>query len=298
LRKPTNPLRGPLLVVWCILLSAFTAVLGAAPLKVLRTKMGSGPFWLLGVCLVAGSTAAGWYPLAALLVIQVLIIGTFAEFEERDFTLRQSAAFSVLLTTLIMCSSFYIWTAFVGKAWLAQLTALVNSYLDRAASLNITVLSEVKAAELVVQIPSALVIFVMLSLGLALIFERVISNWAGVFYRRREKLTEFTAPDVVVWMFIFSLLGSFAQMHRPGVEAISLNFLNVCAVIYFFQGLAVLGKYFETFKISFFWRLMWVMILVIQLPILMALIGLIDYWADFRKVFVKKATDLKKRGIQ
>jgi uncharacterized protein YybS (DUF2232 family) len=78
---------------------------------------------------------------------------------------------------------------------------------------------------------------------------------------------------------------------------ISLNVFNVCSVIYFFQGLAVLGKYFEIFKVGFFWRFMWVLLLAVQLPILMSLLGLVDYWADFRKMFTKRSAEIKKNRV-
>jgi len=295
LNKTVSLARAPILVLWAILLSAFTAVLGAAPLRVLRELIGHNLFWLVGTILAAAFFMLGWYPLSAVIAVQFILIGSYAEFEDRDFTLRQAAGLSVLLTALFLTSCFYTWTAFTGKGWLAQVVQYVQTYLDKARALNMQFLAEVKAQEIVVQIPSAIVIFLILSLGLGLIFEKSVSAWAQVQATRREKLSDYTIPEFMVWVLIFALLGAFAQHGVKVVEAVSLNLLNISIVAYFFQGLAVLGKYFETFKVGPFWRVMWVLVLVVQLPILMSLVGLVDYWADFRQLFIKKAAELKKK---
>ncbi len=298
MRKAAANFRAPILVLWTVLLSALTAVFGATPLRVLRQTTGCALYWVVGFAIVSFAVLAGWYPLAFIVGVHVLLIGTFAEFEEREFTLRQSASFAILLTTLFLSSSFYVWTAVAGRGWLSQLLSGVDVFLSRAKELNLGMVAELKAQDIVSQIPSAVLIFIILSLGLALIFEPKVSRWVGVKMGTREKLTDFSAPDFVIWLFIGSLLGAFGQLGVKSLELVSVNVLNVTVVIYFFQGLAVLGKYFEAFKISSIWRLLWVMILVVQLPILMSLLGLVDYWADFRKAFVKKAAELRKKRIQ
>ncbi len=295
--KQVRALRAPVLMLWAVMLSAFTAVLGAAPLRVLRHLIGGGFFWLAGITTAVVFYSLGWIPLAAVIGAQTILIGTYTEFEERDFSMRQAASFSVLLTGLFISSSFYTWTAFNGKGWLNRLLDGVQVYLDKAKQMNIQALENIKAQDIVVQLPSGILIFLILSLGLALIFERNLMRWAGLVYRRRDRLSEFSAPDAVVWLFIVSLLGAFAELGVKGLQMVAMNIFNVCSVIYFFQGLAVLGKYFETFKVGFFWRFMWVLLLVVQLPILMSMLGLVDYWVDFRKMFVKRSAEIKKKQI-
>lgn len=273
-------------------------MLGAIPLRVLRQTTGSALYWVVGLAMISAAVLVSWYALALVLAAHVLLIGTFAEFEERDFTLRQSAGFSVLLTALFFSSGFYIWTALIGKGWFTQLADAITYFLNQGKELHVDFLAEIKAQDVVAQLPSASLIFIILSLGLALIFEPKVSRWAGVKMGTREKLADFSAPDVVIWLFILSLLGAFAQTGMKLVELISINVFNVAVVIYFFQGLAVLGKYFEAFRVSLVWRLLWIMILAIQLPILMSLLGLVDYWADFRKAFAKRAAELRNKRIQ
>lgn len=298
MQRPVSFMRAPLLIFWTIILSLFTAVLGAAPLRVLRQTVGQGPYWLISICLVGLSIGLNWLPLALILGANAVLVGSFTEFEERDFNLRQSAGFSVLITVLLLSSGFYVWTSLIGKAWFSQVIAAVEGFLVQAQTMKIDFLAQVKAQDIVVQLPSAVFIFMIVSLGLALILESRFSRWVNVRITKKEKLTDFSAPDVIVWLFIVSLLGAFAELGMRPFEVFSLNALNVCLVIYFFQGLAVLGTYFEAFRIGVVWRFLWVMLLVFQLPILMSLLGLVDYWADFRRAFVKRAAQLKKKRIQ
>jgi len=293
-----NYRRAPVLIIWTVLLSAITAILGAAPLRVLRQLTGSNAFWFIGTTLVAASVAAKWYPLAVILGAHVILVGVFSEFEDREFTLRQSAFFSVILTALLGFSSFYAWTVVAGKGWLAQMVEAINPLVEKAKSMNVELLKDLKAQDIIAQLPSAVVVFLIMSLALALIFERRLGRWATVRARKTEKLTDFATPDFFIWCFIFSLLGAFAQTGMKTLEFAAINVFNVAIVVYFFQGLAVLGKYFDTFQVSAFWRFLWIMLVVVQLPILMSLLGVVDYWANFRKAFVKKAAQMKKKSIR
>lgn len=96
----------------------------------------------------------------------------------------------------------------------------MDVFLSRAKELNLGMVAELKAQDIVSQIPSAVLIFIILSLGLALIFEPKVSRWVGVKMGTREKLTDFSAPDFVIWLFIGSLLGAFGQL---GVKSLELS---------------------------------------------------------------------------
>ena len=67
------------------------------------------------------------------------------------------------------------------------------------------------------------------------------------------------------------------------ISVVALNVFNVVMGIYFFQGLAVLEVGFLTFRIGNFTRFLVYFIIVGQLFFLLSAVGIIDYWADFRK---------------
>ncbi|MEQ1664415.1 MAG: DUF2232 domain-containing protein, partial [Bdellovibrionales bacterium] len=251
-------------------MSAFTAVLGAVPLRALRVVAGNSLFWVFGVGIVIALSAIGWSGLAIVFALHILLVGIFSEFDEREYTLRQSSAYSVFLTMLLSLSGFYIWTAVIGKNWSLVLTNAVTSVIEKVNSVRPGVLNGVLPEDIVLQLPSVLLIFLIISLGLALAFEKPVSRWVGFNIGRKENIDDFSAPDFLIWFFILSLLGTFSKSGIKSLEGVSINVLNTCAVIYFFQGSAVLGKYFSVFKIASLWRIIWVAVLVIQLPIMLS----------------------------
>ena len=101
----------------------------------------------------------------------------------------------------------------------------------------------------------------------------------------------------MIWVLFPSVLGAFWQGVNHTVSVIATNMLNILAVIYFLQGFAILGKYFETFKVGYFWRIIWIVLFTFQLFLILALVGVIDFWADFRKHIVKRGTELKKKSF-
>jgi hypothetical protein len=287
-----------LLLMWTLILAVFTAVLSAAPLKAVRTSLGSALFWVCGGALTTLAVIVHWYPIAFVIGAQTVLVGAFVEFEEHGFTLRQSSIISVLIATLSGASSFYLWSAITKHNWFQVLTGWISEFLTQAANLKVQIFDGLKPETLVYQIPSAIVIFLMLSLAFALIFERMISKWAGLTIHRKEKLTEFSNPDILVWVCTAALLGAFLESSPKPLQLFSLNVLNISILAYFFQGLGVLGTYFESFRVGLFWRTIWILILVIQLPILLSLVGIVDYWADFRRFFVRKAAEIRKKRLQ
>ena len=288
----------PLLVLWSVLLAVFTAVLSAAPLRVVRTTVGQGLYWVIGVALSAALLVIHFYALAFVLGAQVILIGAFSEFEEHGLTLRHSAVLSVFVASLASASGFFLWSAFEHKNLFQAFSGWIAEFLKRAADMKIPIFAGLKPEVLVYQLPSALVIFLILSLALSLMLERPISRWTGILPQRKAKLSEYTNPDFFIWILILSLLGTFLNSATRPVQEVSLNILNISILAYFFQGLGVLGTYFEIFQIGFFWRLMWVLILVIQLPIVLSAVGVVDYWLEFRRFFMKKAAQLKKKRVQ
>ncbi len=293
-----SALRVPFLLLWTVILSAFTAVLSGAPLKVLRNVVGPVNYWAICFVLVAGAWGLHVYPLAVIVAAQAILIGAFSEFDEHNFSIRQSAILSLVVTGLVLSSGFYMWVALQGKNWIGALTEWINQFLQKAIELNIQVFSGVKPEVLIAQIPSAMIIFLIMSLAFSLVFERTISRWVGLNVKRRERLSDFSVFDAMIWLFIFSLLGTFAQTGIKSFELVSLNVFNVCVAAYFFHGLAIMAKYFEIFRVGAFWRALWVFLLVLQLPIVLSLVGVIDLWADFRKVFSRRAANLRKKQVE
>jgi uncharacterized protein YybS (DUF2232 family) len=92
------------------------------------------------------------------------------------------------------------------------------------------------------------------------------------------------APDFLVWIVIvagIALLLPFGFLKTPG-----LNILMVAGVIYLFQGLAIVGFYFDKWRLPRIIRaFLYAVILIQQFFTLGAmLMGLFDIWIDFRRL--------------
>jgi uncharacterized protein YybS (DUF2232 family) len=109
-----------------------------------------------------------------------------------------------------------------------------------------------------------------------------------------EELTLFRVPDPVLWFAMVAILGAFVKHGRPWLEVISLNALNVLAVLYFFQGLAVIASAFRVFKIGPFWQVLWYFVLVVQLFLMVSLLGFVDFWLEFRERLTRKPAETNK----
>ena len=90
-------------------------------------------------------------------------------------------------------------------------------------------------------------------------------------------------PDITVWAVIAS--GIMLFMPTTGARLFGLNGLMVCAVLYFFQGLAVLGTLFNRWRVPPVVRILINMLTLMQLYglLFLSVLGLIDVWADFKK---------------
>lgn len=100
---------------------------------------------------------------------------------------------------------------------------------------------------------------------------------------RFASFSSFRNPDYLVWAAIvagFSLL-----VDNSVVNATALNVLTVAGFLYFVQGLAIARHYFTTYSVPALFRYLFYAMLVMQayLVIAVALFGMFDLWADFRR---------------
>ncbi len=110
----------------------------------------------------------------------------------------------------------------------------------------------------------------------------------------RQQLADLRLPDGVIWLFIGALLGAFGGFEVRGVEATSVNILNVSFVLFFFQGIAVVAKFFEKLRMGSFWQFVFMLLIVVHLFLFVSLVGLTDYWLDFRTRLNKRTTEFNR----
>ena len=278
-----------------MVLTLMTGIFGGAPLRVLRRIVGPLVFWVLAAALTSVFWSLGWKAIAGFFLAQFLVIGIYAEFEDRDLNSATAGILSLTLSSLFLSSGLYFWAALSSVSVGNLLNSAATNLKSRMEELKISgVMEAVTAEQIVYQIPSILIVLLTLSLAISLIAEKNFSRWLKVNYRKRERLSDFKIPGPTIWVFIFSLLGAFANHGQTWLQVVCSNVLNVTVGFYFLQGLAVVGKSFIAFRIGFLWRVIWILVFVIQLPLVVSLIGIADYWVEFRRHILKKSAKLKK----
>lgn len=288
--------RSLILLIWSVLLTGLTGLFGLAPLRVVRYQMGALPFLLTSFGLSVLFLGMKLPGLSILFLIVSIVAAVMAEAERGGFSRSVTGAIGViggaLATTL--CANY--WIKMIGSTWPTVVKARIDEQITRIVGANANLLNGVTSEELFKQIPSVLAIGIIVMVAVGMILEGPVFQWAGIKPQNKTRLVNFRLPDATIWLGILSLLFSFVEMNMPIAQVAAQNFLNILAVLFFLQGLAVLCKYFEVFKVSNFWRTLWLVIFITQLFLVLSFIGFVDYWADFRSFFLRKAGEVMKRS--
>jgi hypothetical protein len=275
-------------LVWSVLMTGLTYVLGAAPLKVLRAKGGRALFWLAGTGLSCGFFAADARLMAVAFFSLVLLTGVFSEFEEMGLGFMLSGFFTLLINGLLGAGAFAFWISLTGPKWSQQILTFLETMLKPLADLNPHL--QVNPYDLMLQLPSVVMLLWMGALYLAVLLEnRLAGGLEPKHAAMRAQLGEFRLPDPVVWIFIASLLGAFGGFGGHALEAVAVNIMNVCLMLFFFQGVAVVGRLFTALRMGALWQFVFMMLIVLHLFLFVSLLGLMDYWLDFRSRLSKRA---------
>ena len=274
-------------------MTTITVVLGAPPLRILRLVMGRSLYWVSVVGLGLILFGVGWKALALLFLMLAVLVGFYSDLLELEWTPLSSGAISLSVTTMLGGVGFGLWMALQGQGWYPNLVETIKTSFGQSPLLNGGL--KVSIEDLLLQAPSGFVVLMMVAVALLLLMEPRLKEWAGLKGATSlQHLKEFRLPDVFVWITIGSLLGSFVQMDMKWLQVLSMNLLNICVLLYFFQGLAVVVHIFDWMKMSAFWRTLWLVLIVLQLFLMVSVIGVMDYWLDIRQRLKRKATELNK----
>jgi hypothetical protein len=269
------------LLIAASLLTPTTVVFGSGPMLAIRRGFGRSLFWLPFLAVAGGFFAAGQVVAGVTLVVVTVLVGVFAEVEEHGSSLFSSAAMGVLASVgaaAIGVGGYLLHTK-TGLQALVQM--LAKRAVERLETMNEGAM--LATHDLVQQTPSFVLVMLFVAVWFALIWEkrwRRLVRLADDQEESWDKLLAFRVPDVGVWILIAAIAGSFIKHERAMVEIVSLNVLNVMA--YFFQGLAVVGSAFRQMKLGPGWRMAWYVLLVLYLNFIVSLVGLVDFWLDFR----------------
>ena len=258
----------------------------------LRIFAGPSVYWLATFAVAAGLMAAGWSLLGLGYLALAVTIGLFSELEERMHSLVSSSFSAVGVTSLVVAGSFILWLSRFGTGWYSLLLGKVEALIATMPTWSETV--KIEAKDILAQMPSAVVILLVLGLFFALLFQRRMMMILGMRRGHIYQLTKFQVPDAFIWVFLAALAGTFLKVETQWLATVSANFLNVSIMVFFLQGLAVVGQYFISFRVNPFWQMVLTVILVSQLFLLVGIIGLADYWLHLRERLAKRTEQIDR----
>lgn len=283
------------LAAWSVLLTALTGVLGGIPLRGFRLAAGGWAYWTVSLTAGVGLVLGGWWFLAALFMSLVTVVGIYTDLEDRGYSLSASGFASVIITSLGLAGGFGLWAAVRGPTWPGVLVNQIETYLNSIPGWTEKI--QIEAKDIVAQLPSLTIVSLMIGLFLALLFQKRIMSLAGMARIVPQHLSRFAVPDFFIWTLIASLAGIFLGRSHPWAMAVGVNLLNVSAVVFFFQGLAVVTTFLRALRVSWIWQTLVLVIFVTQLFVLVSAIGLVDYWMDFRLRLNRRRQQQTEREI-
>ena len=266
-----------------VLLSMTTVFLGAPFLRALRKSYGPLIFWVLGLLVTAGAWFLDAFPLSVLIGSVWMTSGVYIELEQRGLGWWVSGLFGLAAGSTLGGLGVLAALRANGINTYAEVQQLAEQLSQKVTEMNPAM--KVDATILLQQAPSALVIVLAVALGVGLIFEKSVFSWLNLPREKvasQLKLLEYRLPDYFIWVAMTAFLLSMVSFGGKATAIVAVNVLNIAVVLYFFQGLAVLEVLLNSIKAGLFTRILTYIILVGQMLLVLSIVGLIDYWVDFR----------------
>lgn len=152
-----------------------------------------------------------------------------------------------------------------------------------------------------------LIVSPIVNYGTGFIFVGVLlSFWVGTFVALRmaplwtpfheysydsKSLTSFQVPYFTIWPLIAGLVlavGSSYGVFGEKAEVYGFNILLMLGIFYFFQGFGILSELLTHWRFFGFFRSMVIFFAVITSYQIIALVGVLDTWVNFRRFFENK----------
>ena len=211
----------------------------------------------------------------------------------RGFSVSRTLFWTTVANLLILSAGFIAYSTFSG----VNLQSLIYAEISNSMKQSIAIyekmgvtgedLEQIKRSmptfeDLLQRLYPALttaMLVVIAGCNLALLKKTAAKMAVNIFI---SDFSTYKNPEPLVWILIIT--GSALLLPVSLITTPALNILFIVALLYFFQGMAVVSALVKKHSIPAFMRILFYVMLVIQ-PYLLALvasIGLFDLWVDFR----------------
>lgn len=285
------------LAITSVIASVLFSFLSAPLLRTLSVTVKGRIFWLIGTVLVASLFAIG---LNNYLVSETAVyvgatwmtLGAYSELEKRGISWKVSGLFALATGLLFALAGYFL--VMKNQASEDVLQRIVEPL--RKATTEMYPNFDMTHLRFENFILGMLGGFLASAILVSIIFEPKI---ARLFNIKRERIVtglrwlEFRLPDAVIWtvlISVFVLVQNWVEIEQ--LRILAVNLLLVFIAPLFFQGVAVVEFMLRISRSGPIMRSITYLIMILQLMPFVVLLGLVDYWADFRRLFRKRTKQL------
>lgn len=274
------------------LLALFTPV----PLIVLSIRNGrtDGAVALIASCAVIG-LLGGWQSAAVLFLSFGLMAAALSEGLRRQWKPESAALLGALLPITAIGAALASYFARIGKNPIAVVEEYLKGSMEEAAKAYTQLgLTEMAAAissipddfihYLVRLLPGVIIATSVLQAAACYgVSKSIISRKPSIVPKDTMTFAHWHAPDIWIW----GLIAALALILVPGDAAqfTGWNIALLYCLLYLVQGISVVDSYLRRVRVHSFVRgLIHALILMLPSIVLVIALGIVDIWADFRKV--------------
>jgi uncharacterized protein YybS (DUF2232 family) len=276
------------------------AMLAPLPLLYYYSKLGRGQGLLVfGLSLLIVLVVMRFAHFQATL-LNLCLIGSLgpilSEILRRNFSIERTIAYSVtaLLALGLVVLLFYSVSEGSGPL------ALIEAYLVRVVEENVNIYAQLGGPSEQIEIirsnipriaryifslfPAITLVGTSFFVWINVLAGRTLFLRNGLWYPDFGDLTRWKMPDKYVWLVIVSAVS--VMLPLGDFRLFGLNILLLLMFFYFLQGLAIVSFFFRKKSVPVFVRIIGYFLIFVQQYLLLLIVGvgLIDVWADFRKL--------------
>ncbi len=278
------------------LISAVASVLfsffGAPFMRALFVSTRSRTFWttavvLISIMLLAGINNHKILETAVYVGSIWMTLGTYSELEKRGIGWLNAGLVSIGTGFFFALAGYFlVLKNLTSGDLLAEIVEPLSVALNKAIPENAPTTDT-----LVKFLPGIFIASLFGSLAISFAYEDKVTK---LFRIQRERIAsglrwlEFRLPSIAIWTALVAILCSELGAGAALLQTLSLNILIVLTVAFFFQGIAVVASLLRIYRVSPMFRTITYLLIFLQLAPFIVFVGFADYWADFRRLVIKK----------
>lgn len=275
------------LTLTSVLVSVLFSFLGAPFLRALSVSAKPRVFWMAGILLVGSLLVLGMTLPSVYIGAIWMTLGIYSGLEKRGVSWKVAGLFSLTAGVLFAAILLGLLTRFLaGQNLISELLLPLQTAVNKAFPEN-----PIDASVLASYLPGIFAATLFIGMALGFVWEAKINQLFQIQRTRAAsslKWLEFRLPDAFIWVSLFGAFFSLVSFNQAMVQKVALNIVIVSSVAFFIQGMVVAEFMTRAFRVGPISKTILYIFIFLQAAPAFILIGLIDYWADFRKKVRKK----------